>query len=347
MTEKIPFLEITGVDENVCCIAGHMHVYDLIKVMCNTQKAPREDEETYEKRVYNKNYNLWKRFNKAAAVAHHVKKHNFHCGGKGNTPVISLEGAKKLIGWLPDKVYNEDKVLALLAKNLLSAAPVAASTSAPVTAGTAAPVAVVTEDVEAGTEDADEVAATVIMPTPLQMQVVSFDEFKLGFTVRVLLEQPPLIHANDLVMVVTGKKQKHAPECISRIKKDIFDTSRILRERTLKVPSGTKTIKFVTYEDAMQLVFALGGREANKMKFHFAKILTRYFAGDATMHEELNVNATSSSAIHALAREALLPPLVGAGDEVVRQTSESPLVGAGDEVIRKTSKALDAVVTVS
>ena len=91
MTEKIPFLEITGVDESVRRTAGHMHVYDLIKVMCNTQKKPGEDDETYEKRVYNKNYNLWQRFIKAVPAAHHVKKHNFHCGGKGNTPVISLE----------------------------------------------------------------------------------------------------------------------------------------------------------------------------------------------------------------------------------------------------------------
>ena len=56
--------------------------------------------------------------------------------------------------------------------------------------------------------------------------------------------------------------------------------------RSLFLPSGTKTVNFVTYEDSLQLVMALGGKQANLMKTQFAKILTRYFAGDATMAEE-------------------------------------------------------------
>ena len=48
-------------------------------------------------------------------------------------------------------------------------------------------------------------------------------------------------------------------------------------------PASGHPIKFVTYEDALELVMALGGKQAKLMKTQFAKILTCYLAGDATM----------------------------------------------------------------
>ena len=140
MTKEIPFLKITGEDKKVLRIAAHMHAYDFIKVMCNTQKKPGEVVSDYEKRVSNKIYNIWKRFEKAAPeVTQCVKKHDFYRGGIGNTPIMSLEVAKKLIGWLPVKVYDANKVIDLLEKHLvITAVPAAA---APVMVG-AAPVVV-------------------------------------------------------------------------------------------------------------------------------------------------------------------------------------------------------------
>ena len=117
----------------------------------------------------------------------------------------------------------------------------------------------------------------------LQLQTVSFDELKPGSTVKVLLEQPPLIHAIDLAMVVTGEDSHDAARSIRRIKTHVLDLKSKMLLRSIKLPNGTKTIKFVTYEDALELVMALGGEPAKIMKTQFAKILTRFFAGDSTI----------------------------------------------------------------
>ena len=63
----------------------------------------------------------------------------------------------------------------------------------------------------------------------LQLQEVSFDEFKDGATVHVLMEQPPLIHAIDLAVVVTGKDENHAAETITHIQSNMFDLQRKMR----------------------------------------------------------------------------------------------------------------------
>ena len=116
---------------------------------------------------------------------------------------------------------------------------------------------------------------------------------------HVLMEKPPLIHAIDLAVVVTGKDANHAAYAIGRISSDMLDQNLKIRFRAN--PAGGHPIKFVTYEDSLQLVMALGGKQANLMKTQFAKILTRYFAGDATMAEELRANAASSAPLNVLA----------------------------------------------
>ena len=97
------------------------------------------------------------------------------------------------------------------------------------------------------------------------------------------MEQPPLIHAIELAMVVTGKDANYAAEAIRDIPSDMLDLKRKTRLRCVVLPSGTKTVKFVTYEDALELVVALGGKQAKLMKTQFAKILTCYLADDSTM----------------------------------------------------------------
>ena len=146
---------------------------------------------------------------------------------------------------------------------------------------------------------------SLVPATPVEMQVVSFDELKLGTTVRILKEKPPLIHAIDLAMVVTGSDNHNAAQSIRRIKPDVFDIRNKMILRNVRLSCGFRDVKFVNYEDALQLVMALGGEGAKIMKIQFANILTRYFAGDTTMHAEIEANAASSAPINALARQAL------------------------------------------
>ena len=56
----------------------------------------------------------------------------------------------------------------------------------------------------------------------------------------------------------------------------------------------------MTYEDALELVIALGGKQAKMIKTQFTKILTRYLTRESSMHKELEANTASEA---HLARE--------------------------------------------
>ena len=172
-----------------------------------------------------------------------------------------------------------------------------------------------------------------------QLQPVSFDELKPGSTVRVLMEQPPLIHAIDLAVVVTGEDAHDAAQSIRRIKTDVLDLRNKVFLRSIKLPSGTKNIKFVTYEDALKLVMALGGEPAKIMKIQFAKILTRFFAGDSTLVQEIQTNSTSTAPLNALARES-----ESVGSKRVRDDNEADEERL--QIVKSTKMALDEVVKV-
>ena len=136
-----------------------------------------------------------------------------------------------------------------------------------------------------------------------QLQKVQFDQLRAGAAVYVLRETVPLFHAVDVAKIVSGTDQNQAAEKIRKIPSGLFDPKRF-QVRMIKLPSGTKKTKFVTYEDVFKLVMAIGGKTANRFKAQFIEILTRVFAGDPLMMDVIATNAASNAPIHALARES-------------------------------------------
>ena len=136
-----------------------------------------------------------------------------------------------------------------------------------------------------------------------QLQKVQFDQLRAGAAVYVLRETVPLFHAVDVAKIVSGTDQNQAAEKIRKIPSGLFDPKRF-QVRMIKLPSGTKKTKFVTYEDVFKLVMAIGGKTANSFKAQFIEILTRVFAGDPLMMDVIATNAASNAPIHALARES-------------------------------------------
>jgi hypothetical protein len=154
----------------------------------------------------------------------------------------------------------------------------------------------------------------------------------------VLLEQPPLIYAVDLVQVVTGKNSEDAAKALRDLPADLYLPEKISC-RSIRLPSGTKKVKFVTYEDALELVMVLGGKQAKIMKTQFAKTLTRFFAGDSSLAQELRANATSTAPLNALARESETVGFKRVRDE--NDEDERRL-----EVVKATRVELDEVAKV-
>ena len=147
--------------------------------------------------------------------------------------------------------------------------------------------------------------ASVIRSPITQVQRVPFNEIKEGATVRITMDKPPRICAVDVAMVVQGKNNNDANESLRNMKSELFDQGKLQCCSLLHDNGRYYNTKFVAYSDVLQLVMALGGEEAKMVRAQFAKILTRFFAGDSSMHAEIEANATSTAAINVLARESL------------------------------------------
>ena len=92
-------------------------------------------------------------------------------------------------------------------------------------------------------------------------------------------------------------------QTIARIPDSDFDSSKII-ERQLSSRGGPKT-KLLSFKDAVEFMMILPGSFAKGVRKQFADIITRYAAGDKSLHKEIDANAESSSPIAEMARAAV------------------------------------------
>ena len=135
------------------------------------------------------------------------------------------------------------------------------------------------------------------------LQSISFAEIVRDRDATVRVTSDGLLYAVDLVLVVTGKDRNQAGEVLRRISDEIFPSSKML-ERSLPGKGMAKT-RLLTFKDSIELVMVLPGAIAKETRTQFANILTRYMAGDASLHEEIQSNAESNSPIAQMARASL------------------------------------------
>jgi len=104
------------------------------------------------------------------------------------------------------------------------------------------------------------------------------------------------MYAVDLAMIMTGKNCNDSNECLRDLKPSLFNKENfIIRGRS----------RLVTLEHGIQLAMVLPGKIAKETRAQFANIITRYLAGDASLHSEIQANAASEGPIQQAARAAL------------------------------------------
>lgn len=138
----------------------------------------------------------------------------------------------------------------------------------------------------------------VIAPATVGSNSISFAEIVKGrdSTVRVTVDG--LIYAVDLVMVMTGKNNNDASECLRELNPSLFNKENFLiRSRS----------KLVSFQHAIELVMVLPGKVAKETRTQFANIIRRYMAGDASLVDEIEANAQSDSPLAQMARASLTP----------------------------------------
>lgn len=91
-------------------------------------------------------------------------------------------------------------------------------------------------------------------------------------------------------------------QVIRDLKEEIFPSSKFV-ERSLS-GKGNGRIKWVTFQDAIELIMVLPGKIAKETRSKFAKIIERYLAGDESLIGEIKANAQSSEPVSQLARMA-------------------------------------------
>ena len=133
------------------------------------------------------------------------------------------------------------------------------------------------------------------------MPRISFDTLVPDSTVSVYSDGR--VDAVELAMVVSEKTRDNAGKQLRNLNPKHFNPELFA---VLKLPGkGNLTTKTLHYLDAVKLVMVLPGNAAKETRAKFANIITRYFAGDASLHSEIDANATSKNPICTMAREAL------------------------------------------
>ena len=136
--------------------------------------------------------------------------------------------------------------------------------------------------------------------------VISFESLVPGSAgVRVTNDVPPKIWAIELVMAVTGKNRNAANEVLRDIDTDIFDTAKFIVK--FLPGNGKWPVKLVTFEHGIELIMVLPGTAAKAFRVQACDILKRFFAGDQTLHAQIDQNATSTAPINVFARAAVAP----------------------------------------
>ena len=96
---------------------------------------------------------------------------------------------------------------------------------------------------------------------------VSFAEIIQIRESNVKVSPDGLIHAVDLVMVMTGKNRNHSNETLRTMNPSLFNQEKyVIQDRR----------KLVSFQHAIELVMVLPGRVAKETRTHFANIIRRY-----------------------------------------------------------------------
>ena len=133
------------------------------------------------------------------------------------------------------------------------------------------------------------------------MARISFDSLVSGSTVSV--HSDGRVDAVELAMAMSKKSRNVAGNALRTLKPKLFDSTRFM---VIKLPGkGNLSTKLLYFRDAIQLVMVLPGDFAKETRLKFADMIERYFAGDASLHSEIEANATSSNPVCEMARESL------------------------------------------
>ena len=133
-----------------------------------------------------------------------------------------------------------------------------------------------------------------------------FDEIVPGATVRFcVIDGVQYLSIRDMIMHLCNKNGNEANEIWRRMSPERLSEVKAFCFNFQFHGQGQSEQPVITFVGALKLIMFLPGEAAKKHRTAMADILRRYFAGDATLLDEIERNQVSDSPIAQMARASL------------------------------------------
>jgi len=150
--------------------------------------------------------------------------------------------------------------------------------------------------------------------------VLPFDEIVPGATVRLtVIDGVQYLSIRDIIMHVCGKNNDEAGLVWRRMTPEKLSEVRSYCSNFKFPGKGQSEQPVITFVGALKLIMFLPGEKAKSHRSAMADILRRYYAGDASLIEEIACNAESDLPVSQLARASLVQEQAVLEDVVERK----------------------------
>ena len=144
------------------------------------------------------------------------------------------------------------------------------------------------------------------MDKPNQMNTIPCDEIASGAAIRyTTINEMQYLSVRDYIMHLCEKSNKDASEVWLKMKPEAKkEVSEFIRN--FQFPGKGQTLQpVITFSGAIKLAMFLPGEKAKQNRSKMVSILQRYYAGDETLHAEIEANAASDMPIPRMSRASL------------------------------------------
>ena len=153
-------------------------------------------------------------------------------------------------------------------------------------------------------------------------QKIPFNEIVPGAEVRVaVINGVQYLSIRDVIMCVCGKDGNTAGAVWRNLSQDKKDEVQPYVLNFQFSGPGQSSTPVITFPGALKMIMFLPGDAAKMHRSTMAAILTRYFAGDKSLIQEIEANAVSESPVCQLARDDVkaIDNTPSLGDELVHK----------------------------
>ena len=138
------------------------------------------------------------------------------------------------------------------------------------------------------------------------MDTIPFDEIAAGTSARTcVIENEQYLAIRDIFMHISSLSTLRANEKWRLLPDEVKNEVAEFLGKFQFPGKGNKPEPVIKFKGALKLVMLISGSKAALYRAAMAKILTRYYAGDGTLLEEVEANAQSSAPVAQMARAAL------------------------------------------